>query len=337
MEKIEALVDVLGKFGEELGNVKDLIADIQEVVLKQTSNLKKELTSFKESLKKSETDNTKATHFSEAEKEIQERVQKLKVEIGKLEILRQKKEESLRNNNNSVNGVSKHNSATESLMKIRLASSPIEEAKTWKPTWTENYGYQSSRASSSPVERLVVQPYQYNKAEVNNHQENTSPLPEEWWTVPIKHKHADEYIDWKKEYEERKQCRQNLMIKEGWKKTNSSHEDLEAVFQMWTGKSIKWTVLKRGKQKPGKALFNVRFERMEDREKVLNMRKEIAEEGYLFVGEELSHIERKERWTMLMMAERLRSEGKNVEFENRRICVDAEWWKYDWVDGWKRV
>ncbi|OXU20476.1 hypothetical protein TSAR_013729 [Trichomalopsis sarcophagae] len=340
MEKIEALVDVLGKFGEELGNVKDIIADMQGIVLKQTANLKEELASFKQNLEKNET--PRAAHFSEAEKEMRERILKLKLEVGKLEMVKRKQEAALLKNKNDnsdqackklVNGYAEPIDVTNSLMKMRLesiADRSFTETKTWKPTWSNEYEYQYSLPSSTSSTRSYVV-----KNDENNRADR-SPLPAEWWKQISTLKRADEHIDWKREYAERKQCKYNLMIKEGWKSSKASHEELEAIFQMWMGK-IKWTVLKRFREKTGKALFNVKFDSLEDRQKVYDMRQEIGEEGYLLVGEDLSAIERKERWTMLMMSERLRTEGKIVVFENKRICVDDEWWTYDWMDGWTRI
>lgn len=165
---------------------------------------------------------------------------------------------------------------------------------------------------------------------------DTSPKTYIWWKERSKIDDG-EPVNWELEYADREWMKCNLMVREGWRWCNSSHEDLEEKFRLWTGKAIQWTAVKYGRAKNGKIMMNVKFENEGDRTKVYEMRKELAEEGYLFVGEALSYVERKERWTMLQMSEKLKDEGRDVEFDNRKICVDGEWWKYCWTSGWKRV
>ena len=298
MERIEALVEVLGKFGDALGNVKVLIGDIESEVKTHTKSLKLEIENFKKRAVKSES---AAKQLRSEEADLRERLSRLRMEIESLE--KSKKE------NHSTN--------------LSVKSSPlIEEMNEFSDTFSVNS--RIAKVASYVNKSIPVQ-----AANAGQRQE--------WWQNADVSEELEELIDWQKEKAERVQFRMNLMVSEGWRRQNSSFEELQEALRAWTGRLMSWTVVKQGRAaRTGKAMFNVKFGSEKDRNKIFAMRKEIAEEGILMVGEALTYVERKERWRMLMMVESLKWTNQ-VEFENKRICVDGEWWKYVFAEGWRKL
>lgn len=319
MDKIEALVRTLGRFGEALGNVKDFIGEIEAEVKKHTANLTKEIDNFKKELVTEDTisyddhptDERACDKILELRKEIED-LDKIK-QVKKQSLLRlQKSKESASDLSNSIN------SSNTQKRENNFDESPLKAAN------------QSTPKKPSPY--ICV-----NTADSNSNNSN-SGSKRQWWNYESKDDET-EYgpIDWQTEFAEREEYKLCLSVKEGWKKQNTSYEELEEYLKTWTGRAMKYTMLKKGRAKNGKNMFNVKFESPEDRKRLYDMRREIAEEGFLSVGETLALVERKERWRMLLMAERLKIEGREVEFENRRICVDGVWWKYYWMEGWRKL
>ena len=298
INRIEALVDVLGRFGKELCNVRELIGDIEIEVKKHTSDLKQELNEFKKSLQNKE--NLKAFDVEEIDSATKEETTlKISPDLSNLSTVI----------NIYSNGFGDGNS--------NLSDEDGNKLNPNASEWLSPLNFTSQQGNQS---------YLIQKHLLAENQWQTLPTDEE----------LQEIIDWSIEKMKRENMKHYLMVKEGWMHLNSSVEKIEKYLREVTGKLITWSIESIGKDKySGKLLLKVKFDNVKDCKYIYARHKDIGQEGHILIGEALTQLERKERWKMLKVAEKLQCQGYKIEFENKRICIDGTWWKYKWQCGWE--
>lgn len=145
-------------------------------------------------------------------------------------------------------------------------------------------------------------------------------------------------VDWKKENLEREQRNLNLVVKQGWKKKQVPLDlsGIQKALKMYAGRCC-WKVLRTMSDFDKKDLIIIRCDNFDSKDDLFTVRDRIRDEGVLLIEQDLTFVERKERFKMLQVATKLRAQGMKVIGEDRRIIVNGQPFTYVWGQGWERL